>query len=166
MSLPLDPDLETLRRLHARHMRSIPFENSSVLYGDAITLDESLLVQKLGRDGRGGFCYELNGAFAALLREVGFTVSYLAARTYSDGAVGEPFEHLALRVDLDEPWLVDVAFGYSFAEPLRLVAGIEQTDPMGAFRLVEAEDGWDLEWRHRDGSPSSTTSCSWTRSAS
>ncbi|MEX1172448.1 MAG: arylamine N-acetyltransferase, partial [Chloroflexota bacterium] len=151
LALPLEPDLDTLRRLHARHMRLIPFENSSVLYGDVITLDESLLVQKLGRDGRGGFCYELNGAFAALLREVGYSVHYLAARTYTDASVGEPLEHLALRVDLDEPWLVDVGFGYSFAEPLRLVLGEEQHDLMGAFRLVEVDDGWDLEWRHRDG---------------
>ena len=108
-------------------------------------------MRKLGIDGRGGFCYELNGAFAVLLRELGFAVDYLDARVYSDDAVGQHFEHLALSVTLDEPWLVDVGFGYSFAEPLRFVIDLEQDDPMGAFRLVEAGDGLDLEWRHRDG---------------
>ena len=52
---------------------------------------------------------------------------------------------------LDEPWLVDVGFGYSFVEPLRLVPEIEQADPLGAFRLCAVDGGLDLEWRHRDG---------------
>jgi N-hydroxyarylamine O-acetyltransferase len=54
-------------------------------------------------------------------------------------------------VTLDEPWLVDVGFGYSFVEPLRLAVGVQQDDPLGAFRLVEVGDELDLEWRHRDG---------------
>lgn len=148
---PLVADLATLRALHAAHVRAVPFENASVIFGEPIELDEAAFVRKLGVEGRGGFCYELNGAFAALLREIGFEVAYLEARTYSDGELGRRYEHLALRVSLEEPWLVDVGFGYSFAEPLRIAPGVEQHDPMGAFRLVEQEDGIDVEWRHRDG---------------
>lgn len=148
---PLTADLATLRRLHAAHMRAIPFENSSVRFGEPVSVDPAAAVRKLGIDGRGGFCYELNGAFAELLREVGYAVEHLDARVYGETAVGPHFDHLALRVTLDEPWLVDVGFGYSFAEPLRVVVGVEQDDPMGAFRLVEMDDGLDLEWRHRDG---------------
>ena len=147
----ITPDLATLQALHAAHMRIIPFENSSVLFGEPIAIDEAALVRKLGVEARGGFCYELNGAFGALLRALGYQVEPLEARVYADGVPGQHFEHLALRVTLDQSWLVDVGFGYSFAEPLRLVPGVEQSDPMGAFRLVEVEDGWDLEWRHRDG---------------
>jgi N-hydroxyarylamine O-acetyltransferase len=148
---PLTPDLATLRRLHAAHMRAIPFENSSVLFGERIAVDPMASVRKLGLAGRGGFCYELNGAFGLLLRELGFVVDHLDARVYGDTTVGPHFDHLALRVTLDEPWLVDVGFGYSFAEPLRFTVGLEQSDPMGAFRLVRLDDGLDLEWRHRDG---------------
>jgi N-hydroxyarylamine O-acetyltransferase len=148
---PIVPDLATLRVLHATHMRAVPFENASVLFGERIALDEAAFIRKLGTERRGGFCYELNGAFGALLRHLGYRVEHLQARVYSDGEPGRPFEHLALQVTLDEPWLVDVGFGYSFAEPLRLVAGIEQLDPMGSFRLVEVDDGWDLEWQHGDG---------------
>ena len=147
----LTPDLATLRRLHEAHVRAVPFENSSVLFGERRTVDPSAAVRKLGLEGRGGFCYELNGAFALLLRAIGYAVDYLDARVYGDSTVGPHFDHLALRVTLDEPWLVDVGFGYSFAEPLRFAVGVEQTDPMGAFRLVDVEDGLDLEWRHRDG---------------
>jgi N-hydroxyarylamine O-acetyltransferase len=147
----LNPDLATLRRLHAAHMQAIPFENSSVLFGERISVDPIAAVHKLGLDGRGGFCYELNGAFALLLQDIGYAVDHLDARVYGEASVGPHFDHLALRVALDEPWLVDVGFGYSFAEPLRLSIGLEQSDPMGAFRLVQLDDGLDLEWRHRDG---------------
>ena len=87
-------------------------------------------VHKLGVQGRGGFCYELNGAFERLLRSIGFEVAFLEARGHeTEGRLGPRFDHLALRVTLDEPWLVDVGFGYSFVEPLRLIPGIEQADP-------------------------------------
>ncbi len=48
---------------------------------------------------RGGFCYELNGAFAALLTALGFDVTLMQARVYDDtGRPGIPYDHLALRV--------------------------------------------------------------------
>lgn len=149
---PLRPDLPTLRALHGAHLRTIPFENASVLFGEPIELDTDRFIHKLGAQRRGGFCYELNGAFAVLLRAIGFQVDLLEARGHEDGGrLGPRFDHLALRVTLDEPWLADVGFGYSFVEPLRLATGVEQLDPVGAFRFVSVCDGLDLEWHHRDG---------------
>ncbi len=150
---PLPADVTTLRTLHAAHLRTVPFENASVMFGERVELDTDAFVHKLGVLRRGGFCYELNGAFAVLLRSIGFAVDLIEARGHEEaGRLGPRFDHLALRVTLDAPWLVDVGFGYSFIEPLRLEVGPEQTDPVGAFRLVEAPDGeFDLEWRHRDG---------------
>lgn len=152
VSGPLIADLPTLRALHAAHMRTVPFENASVRFREPIELDPDAFVHKIGVLRRGGFCYELNGAFAVLLRSLGFDVELLEARGHEDqGRIGPRFDHLALRVTLDEPWLVDVGFGYSFVEPLRLSAGVEQSDPVGAFRLIEVGDELDVEWRHRDG---------------
>ena len=149
---PLRADLPTLTALHRAHLQTVPFENASVLLGEPIELDPTLFVHKLGILRRGGFCYELNGAFAVLLRSIGFEVDLLEARGHeTEGRLGPHFDHLALRVTLDEPWLVDVGFGYSFVEPLRLVPDLEQQDPLGAFRLVGVGDELDLEWRHRDG---------------
>ncbi len=130
----------------------MPFENASVLFGEPIELDQDRFVHKLGVEGRGGLCYELNGAFDVLLRSIGFDVALFEARGHeTEGRLGPRFDHLALRVTLDEPWLVDVGFGYSFVEPLRLVPDIEQDDARGAFRLCEAGVELDLEWRHGDG---------------
>lgn len=61
------------------------------------------------------------------------------------------FDHLALGVDLDEPWLADVGFGQSILEPLRMQVGVEHTDPVGTFRRVKLEDRFQLEKREADG---------------
>ena len=179
------PDLATLRRLHRAHLETVPFENSSVRRGEPIVLRDDLLVRHIVA-GRGGFCYQLNGAFAALLEALGFEVDRLPARFHGATRMEPPFGHLTLRVTLEEPWLVDVGGGYSFTDPLRLEAGLEQDDPSGRFRIVRAEpaedDGpivLDVEWRHRDGAfrphfrfePSGhpldafVATCEWTRTA-
>jgi hypothetical protein len=58
-------DLPDLTLLTERHLRTIPFENLSIHLGEPIVLDIDALVDKLTVGRRGGFCYELNGAFAA-----------------------------------------------------------------------------------------------------
>ncbi|HUH07629.1 MAG TPA: arylamine N-acetyltransferase [Egibacteraceae bacterium] len=152
---PADPSIELLRRLHAAHLRAVPFDNASIMAGEQIVLDPDALVDKVVSRRRGGFCYELNGAFAALLGELGFAVDLLQARVHDDNRLGPQFDHLCLRVHLDEPWLADVGFGHFFLEPLRLSLAIEQRDPHGAFRLVEAgqgaDAGIDAQWRHSSG---------------
>lgn len=105
-SRPATPDLAALHQLHERHLRVVPFENLSIHLGQPIELDEASLFDKIVRRHRGGFCYELNGAFATLLTELGYTVRLLSARAArKDGTVTFPFDHLVLRVELDEPWL-------------------------------------------------------------
>jgi len=134
---PLAPEPETLRDLHRAHLLSVPFENLDIALGRRIACDEAAFLHKIVGLGRGGFCYELNGAFAALLRELGFQVTLLSARVpREDGSEGPEFDHLALRVDFDEPWLSDVGFGDSFLEPLRLQAGIEQRQGAQRFRIT------------------------------
>lgn len=125
----------------ARHLATVPFENLSIHLGEPIVLDEDVLLAKLVDRGRGGFCYELNGAFAALLRHLGYEVTLLAARVYggSGGSgLGPPYGHLTVRVDLDEPWLADVGFGRFVQQPVRLDARHDQPYPAGVVRIVEA----------------------------
>ena len=146
------PTSETLRAVHRAHMFSVPFENLDISLGRKIVLDENAFLHKVITLRRGGFCYELNGAFAALLRALGFRVSLLSARVArADGGEGPEFDHLALRVDLDGPWLADVGFGESFLEPLRLEAGKEQLDPAGTFYMVQDEDRWQVQRAEPDG---------------
>lgn len=149
------PDVEYLRRLHRAHLHAVPFENLSVHLGEDIVLTPGALVDKLVGAGRGGFCYELNGAFAALLASLGYRVALLAARVHAgERGFGPPFDHLALRVEVPgspEPWLVDVGFGQHIELPLRYDERGEQHDPAGVFRIEETADG-DLDVYH-DGKP-------------
>jgi N-hydroxyarylamine O-acetyltransferase len=106
-------------------------------------LDEDDLVDKIVRRRRGGFCYELNGAFAALLTALGFLVTHHPAQVFDqDGRLSIPFDHLALVVDLaGERWVADVGFGKHSRHPLRLDRSEAQHDPDGEFRIMPAADG-------------------------
>ncbi|MDQ0378949.1 arylamine N-acetyltransferase family protein [Amycolatopsis thermophila] len=148
---PAAPTADALRELHVAHLMAVPFENLSVHLPERIVLDEDALFDKIVRGRRGGFCYELNGLFAALLRELGFPVTLLGARVFGGGRWGAPFDHLALRVDLDEPWLADVGFGRFARHPLRLSACEPQDDAEGEFLVLDSPGG-EIEVRH-NGEP-------------
>jgi N-hydroxyarylamine O-acetyltransferase len=135
---PTAPTLEALRQLHLAHLTTVPFENLSVRRGEPIVLDPEGLFEKIVLRRRGGFCYELNGLFAVLLDALGFRVSRLAGRV---GPAGIPFDHMALRVELDEPWLADVGFGDSFLLPLRLEDRRPQEGGCGRRYRIDPADG-------------------------
>jgi N-hydroxyarylamine O-acetyltransferase len=131
------PSASLLRSLHRAHLFNVPFENLDIHLGRKIICDETRILHKIVNEHRGGFCYELNGAFAALLRALGFRVTLLSARVArEDGSCGPEFDHLTLRVDLEEPWLADVGFGEGFLEPLRLGSGMEQAQSGRVYRLT------------------------------
>jgi N-hydroxyarylamine O-acetyltransferase len=135
------PSAELLRDLQARHLGTVPFENLSIHLGEPIVLDEAALVDKIVDRRRGGFCYELNGLFASLLRALGFEVTLLSARMHTPHGLTHPFDHLTLRVDLTERYLVDVGAGRNARHPLRLDWPEPQADPTGEFLVVDAGDG-------------------------
>jgi N-hydroxyarylamine O-acetyltransferase len=138
------PNAETLRNLHHAHLLAVPFENLDIHWGRPIVLDEKSLYEKIVLRRRGGFCYEANGLFAALLRELGFNVTLLSARVMDGGKPGPEFDHMALLVQLEERWLADVGFGDSFREPLRLDDPNEQRQAHGAYRLARDGEQWTL----------------------
>ncbi|MET9864895.1 arylamine N-acetyltransferase [Streptomyces sp. NPDC006129] len=138
---PAWPTVDVLRELHLCHLRTVPFENLSIHLGEEIVLEEERLLAKVVGARRGGFCYELNGAFGALLAALGYDVALLAARVYGDEErLGIPYDHLALRVRTVDggDWLADVGFGAHSHLPLAFGERGEQEDPAGTFRIVEA----------------------------
>lgn len=153
---PVKPEIQTLQGLHRAHMLNVPFENLDIGLKRSIRLNEEALWDKIILQGRGGFCYELNGLFAGLLKEIGFHVTYLNARVYNrEGAPGIDFGHLALLVQIpDQPgrWLADVGFGDSFNEPLNFEPPGEQVQGLRAFRLEKTAEGAILWRRNYDGS--------------
>jgi N-hydroxyarylamine O-acetyltransferase len=136
-----EPSARTLRELHVAHLLNVPFENLDVHFGREIVLDAEKLVSKIVNEHRGGFCYELNGAFAGLLRELGFDVEMLSAGVArEEGGFDPPFDHMTLMVRLEDRWLADVGFGDSFREPLLLDSRAEQPQNGEAYRLVDEDD--------------------------
>lgn len=142
---PRRADAATLAELQRRHLHAVPFENLSVHLGEDITLDRGRLVDKVVRRRRGGFCYELNGAFATLLGALGYRVTLIEARVIAGGEEHAlPYDHLTLSVLPENgsgPWLTDVGFGEFSERPLRLDRRGPQRDPAGVFEIVDAEHG-------------------------
>jgi N-hydroxyarylamine O-acetyltransferase len=149
---PRDPTEETLREIHRAHVLTVPFENLDVHLGRAIVLDNEKLFDKIVRQGRGGFCYELNGSFAALLRALGYEVDMLSARVYLDDKLRPEFDHMVLLVHLEERWFADVGFGALFMEPLRMDSTESQTQREYLYRIKQYRNSWKLSAR-KTGDP-------------
>ena len=128
--------LAVLRSLHRQHIFKVPFENLDIHYGKEITLEVTSIYKKVVEQNRGGFCYELNLLFHTLLRELGFESRIIAARIFDgQGVIGPAFDHMCLRVALEQPWLVDVGFGDLFVQPITLQEDIIQTDGRNYFKV-------------------------------
>lgn len=148
---PCDVSAETLRSLHIQHLLAVPFENLDNHIGREIVLDEEKVIRKIVEERRGGICYELNGAFYALLQALGFEVSMLSAGVArEEGGFDPPFDHMTLLVHLEERWLADVGFGDSFRQPLLLDHQSEQVQDNDAYRLIEDGEHLILERREID----------------
>lgn len=148
---PLTPSADSLCALQNAHLVTVPFENLSIHYQQPIVLDDEALFNKIVTRRRGGFCYELNGLFAALLRSLGFKVSMLSARVANAaGEFGPDFDHMTLMVELDQRWLVDVGFGDSFRSPLLLDLREEQVQDDRTYKL-EPEGDRLLLWQRLTG---------------
>ncbi len=105
-----------LTLLQEHHLLQVPFENLDIHYGVHIILDEDRILRKIVSNRRGGFCYELNSAFAWLLTKLGYSVS-VRRGGQERGRIRHPLRPYDSSVDLDQPWLVDVGFGDSLVSP-------------------------------------------------
>lgn len=132
-----DPTLDTLRRIHRAHLMAIPFENLNIHIPRPIILDEDALFEKMVVQGRGGFCFEQNGFFHAVLKQLGFDVVRLEANVHNEGNdFGVPMNHMCLLVTIDGiRYLADVGFGTSFIEPLETDNPDIQVQDVGRFRI-------------------------------
>lgn len=148
----VSPDAEGLRSLQRQHLLSIPFENLDIHWKRPIVLDTARFYEKIVTGRRGGFCYELNGLFNELLREIGFRTRLVSAKVFNGTDFGREFEHAAVIVTIGElEYLTDVGFGEFSTEPLRIVPDIEQHGREGVFSLHRAEPGSLVAAKKRDG---------------
>lgn len=138
------PDLATLKAIHRAHQYAVPFENLDVQLRRPVVLEPEASYDKIVCRRRGGWCYEMNGVMGWALRQIGFEVMRVSGGVMrvqaGDAQLGN---HLCLLVLLDQPYLVDVGFGGSMAEPFPVKAS-ERDDPPYRLGLSEAGDGY---WR-------------------
>ncbi|MGW7002210.1 arylamine N-acetyltransferase family protein [Streptomyces sp. NPDC054933] len=150
----LRPTLDTLRALHRGHLDAIPFENLEIVLGRPVPLDVASTQAKLVGQPRGGYCFEHNLLFAAVLDRLGYSFTGLASRVRMGVRQLRPTTHMLLRVDIaGEDWLADVGFGGDGPlEPIPLRTGAELRHGGWTFDLVEEGPGvFLLRTRHQDG---------------
>ncbi len=133
-------NIDGLTLLQRAHLATVPFENLDVVAGIEVRTDLEWSLDKVVNRRRGGWCFEVNGAFAALLTALGFEVMHLAAAVLLSGP-NKVVDHLALEVMLDQAYLADVGFGESFVHPLKLNERSAQQDPAGVFELIDSSEG-------------------------
>ena len=139
LKMAVKPVEDVLKALHALHPAAIAFENLDPLLGRRVRLETAALEKKLVYEGRGGYCFEHNGLFAAALAALGFRVKGLAARVYVKEAPGRiSRSHMVLLVELPEGrYIADVGFGgWTLSAPLKLDDEREQETPHGPFRML------------------------------
>lgn len=152
---PNAPTVDDLSTLQLAHLHRVPFENLDIHLGRPIELGVDRAYDKVVEHERGGYCYELNILFGALLRSLGFGVDAVSARVAGDdGAFGPEFDHLALVVDATDSeaeLLVDVGFGDAFDAPIPLVDGHRQRQPGKAAGVDGDGDAWIYREDRGDG---------------
>ncbi len=115
---PREPTLEVLTALQHAYLYTVPFENLDIHSQVKIKLDTQKFYEKIVKNNRGGFCYESNALFSYLLNALGFNVSILAAKMTVRNINSPGYSHMALKVKLDQDYLVDVGNGQSVRDPM------------------------------------------------
>ncbi|MHA3736860.1 arylamine N-acetyltransferase family protein [Pseudomonas sp. Eth.TT006] len=154
---PPAPTLETLRQLQWRHTGVFPFENLSTITGAPVLIDLPSVEQKVLHGSRGGYCYELNNLFLALLLELGFDARGISGRVVlgqPEGTWTARTHRLSLVIIDGQRYITDVGFGGMVpTAPLLLDTEAEQPTPHEPYRIEKQADGYMLraqvagEWR-------------------
>lgn len=141
ISSRVKPDYETLKLIMERHMLSVPFENLDIQDSVDIRLDLESIYRKVVERKRGGYCYELNGLAYWLLTSLGYKVTMLSGRVLGDhGEYGPEFDHMLLKVSVEQDYVFDVGFGDSSRIPVPLT-GETVSDISGKYSIGKWENG-------------------------
>lgn len=140
-ALTKEPSLKNLTELQGLHLQAVPFENLDVIRRIPIYLNLNSIYDKIVMHHRGGYCYELNGLFHALLRELGYNAHLVAATVLRPtGKWAKADTHAAIIVQMDEPYLVDVGFGAASPRLPIPLNGALQTDIRASYKVTSHEN--------------------------
>lgn len=146
------PTLETMSRLHTAHRETFLFENLTIQTGGSISVELPDIEVKFIDQQRGGYCFEHNTLFAAVLRQAGFAVVALLGRVRRGPPDRWARTHMVLRVtcgdDRSDPYLADVGFGaVGLMEPIPLRDGATATQRGLTYTLRKDGPMWVLAMR-------------------
>lgn len=147
---------EGLETVHRAHHFTIPFENFDVHLPAAYSFEPDHLFEKMVVRQRGGFCYEHNLLLAYALRAMGFRVDVMSGQMggRKDGSFGPPFDHMALRVHLEDgDMLADVGNGETFQRPLPFDGTWTPQERGGEYRVSAYQGQPCVEYREGPGAP-------------
>ena len=147
-------DIATLTQLMQRQLRTIPFENTEVQAGRIPSLVPEDIVEKVVVNGRGGYCYEINGVFAMALTAIGFEWYFAGARPMFY-PMRRPKTHMVVIVKCEgREYLCDTGFGgYALRAPIEIVVG----------ETVQDGDRFRMEYLDREYVLSSQVQGEWQR---
>ncbi len=133
---------DMLIRLHCRHSFAIPFEDFNPFCRVPVSLDLDRIFEKVILGKRGGYCFELNLLFQALLQKLGYEAAPIFCRPFSGEGVKLPLTHRLIKVSLEgKLWIADVGLGGNgWIAPLLFRVGEEQEQFGRVFRIVEDDE--------------------------
>ena len=139
---------EFLKALQQNHICTVPYENLDILNETPIDLSQEALFDKIVTHHRGGYCFELNGAIAHLLKELGFaTKCYFARFLKGENEIPVRRHRVVVTECEGARYVVEVGIGIEAPrDPLLLVEDVEQVCSNGTFRFSkDAFLGWVLQ---------------------
>lgn len=141
--------IDCVAEMMRRQLFTVPFENLDVQAGKIVSMEPEDIVNKIvySGQGRGGYCYEVNGLFAMALTAMGIEYQFVAARPMFY-PVKRPKTHMALVVTIEgEQYLCDLGFGsYGIRAPMNLAnVGEPVKQDSDTYMLERAGDGFLLK---------------------
>lgn len=156
---PQPPTLAALQELTRAHIEKVSYEYLDIPMGlPPSSIDPRETARRIAYQDRGGWCFQLCGAFASLLTSLGFTVTMHRAtvrHSPGDDGAGAPVEHnpaalaelnhLAVCVHLAKAqYLADVGLGDYVHGVLKLEPGEVVAEPF-RYAVEKTDFGFRLQ---------------------
>ena len=134
-----EPTADNLALIQKAHLQNVPYETCDISLRNIVpSMSLEDIYQKIVLQKRGGYCFELNGALAWLLRNLGYHVKESFGRWhFSEENPVPPPRHRVIQVYLEnETYIVDAGVGRPTAlTPLLLRFNVEQERNGMIFRV-------------------------------
>ncbi|MBQ7040434.1 MAG: arylamine N-acetyltransferase, partial [Clostridia bacterium] len=143
---------EFLKQVQYNAVTTIAYENLDILDGKPLSLSAEDLFEKIVINGRGGYCFEVNGLLSWFFKELGFEVTDYFARFLRDEKEVPMRRHRVLSVKCpDGLYFCDIGIGQIAPRlPLKMELGLVQEQFGEQYKFEMDKDlGWVLYDLHK-----------------